>query len=73
MFCLFIYFLLICFIFVSLFCLVSFFPSFLLAKDLAFVGNNCETKCCSQSNRLGIQGNRYRIILCRGRKSHLYS
>ena len=49
MFCLFIYFLVICFVFVSLFCLVSLFPSFLLAKDLAFVGNNCETKCCSQS------------------------
>ena len=49
MFCLFIYFLVICFVFVSLFCLVSFFPSFLLAKDLAFVGNNCETNCCSRS------------------------
>ena len=42
------FFLLINFVFVSLFCLVSFFPSFLLAKYLAFMGNNCETKCCSK-------------------------
>ena len=48
MFCLFMF---VCFLIALLrrgfpFCLASFFPSFLLAKDLAFMGNNCQTKCC---------------------------